>query len=71
MATSYGNLGSVYYSQGDYHKAIKFHSQALDIQKQVLGEHHPDVATSYGNLGSVYHIVSSGEIQMYHNLGGV
>ena len=42
------------YSQGDYHKAIKFHSQALDIQKQVLGEHHPDVATSYNNLGSVY-----------------
>ncbi len=53
-ATSYNNLGLVYFSQGDYPKAEKNHLDALRIKLNIFGENHPDTASSYGNLGTVY-----------------
>ena len=55
VANSYNNLGSVYYSQGDYAKAVDFFNKALDIRLGVFGPEHPDVANSYNNLGCVYY----------------
>ncbi len=53
-ATSYNNIGLVYYSQGDYAKALEYYFKALEIWEKVLGKEHPDTATSYNNIGLVY-----------------
>ena len=54
VATSYGNIGSVYDSQGDYSNALEMYQKALKIELEIYGENHPDVATSYNNIGLVY-----------------
>ena len=54
MADSYNNLGLVYGSQGDYHKAIEHHTKSLSIRLKTLGAEHPHVANSYNNLGLAY-----------------
>jgi len=38
----------------EYEKAKEYYLKALQIQKDVLGENHPDTAASYGNLGTLY-----------------
>ena len=54
VATSYSNLGTVYWETGDLEKAKEYYEWALKIQKQQLGANYVDVATSYNNLGNVY-----------------
>jgi len=54
VAACYGNIGSVYWKQGDCDNALVQHQKALEIQLRVLGSEHPDVAASYSNIGSVY-----------------
>ncbi len=51
---TYNNLGRVYYSQGDYPKAIECYEKSLAIYLESLGSEHHDVASSYNNLGLVY-----------------
>ena len=53
-ATSYNNIGLVYYRQGDYPKALEYYFKALAIFEKVLGQEHPDVARCYNNIGIVY-----------------
>ncbi len=48
----YANLGNAYYSQGDYAKAIKYHTQDLAIAKEV-GDRAGE-GKAYGNLGNAY-----------------
>ena len=57
VATSYGNLASVYYSIGEYNQANELHEKALVIEKKIFGEEHAAVAISYGNLASVYYSI--------------
>ena len=52
--SSYNNIGVVYYSQGDYDKALEYYSKTLAIREKVLGTEHPNTARSYGNIGVVY-----------------
>ncbi len=54
-ATSYNNIGSVYYNQGDYDSALDHYFKDLAISEKVLGKDHPDTATSYNNIGLVYY----------------
>ncbi|CAF1430324.1 unnamed protein product [Adineta ricciae] len=54
LATSYGNIGSVYHSKGDYPKSLEYYGKALSIEQQSLPENHPHLATSYNNIGLVY-----------------
>ncbi len=54
-ATSYNNIGGVYYAKGDYDKALEFYQKSLVIKEEVLGIKHPDTATSYNNIGGVYY----------------
>ena len=49
---AYGNLGYVYYSLGDFSKAIEYHSQRLAIAKEV-GDRAGE-GGAYGNLGNAY-----------------
>ena len=54
-AATYDNIGQVYYSQGDYTKALEYYFKALDIKEKVLGKEHPSTATSYNNIGGGYY----------------
>jgi tetratricopeptide (TPR) repeat protein len=49
---AYGNLGNAYRSQGDYTKAIEYHTQRLAIAKEV-GDRAGE-GTAYANLGIAY-----------------
>ncbi|WP_375329582.1 tetratricopeptide repeat protein [Microcystis sp. BLCC-F210] len=53
------SLGNVYYSLGEYQKAIEFHQQSLAIDREI-GDRGGE-AKSYDNLGNVYY--SLGEYQ--------
>ena len=50
---SYGNLGNVYNSQGQYERALENYQKVLEIFIKVSGQDHPDVATSLMNVGNV------------------
>lgn len=39
-ANSYNNIGSLYYAEQDYHKALEYFEKALKIYKEKLGEGH-------------------------------
>ena len=54
-ATSYNNIGLVYWKQGDYPKALEYYGKALAIDEKVLGKDHPDTAYDYHNIGSMYY----------------
>ena len=55
LATSYNNMGIVYYNQGKHQKALECHLKSLHIRKSVYGETHPSVASSYNNIGLGYY----------------
>jgi tetratricopeptide (TPR) repeat protein len=53
-APIYYQLGSVKYSQGEYHEAIIFYEKSLEIDKKTLPPNHPDLGSSYNNIGNMY-----------------
>ena len=53
-ANSFYNIGNVYYSQGQYERALEYYQKPLDIRIRVFGSDHLDVAKSYNNIGNVY-----------------
>jgi tetratricopeptide (TPR) repeat protein/energy-coupling factor transporter ATP-binding protein EcfA2 len=53
-ATSYHNLGLLYYEQNRLKEAEKLYLKALKIREKIFGFEHFDTATSYYNLGVVY-----------------
>ena len=54
LASTYNNIGNVYYSMGEYVKALSSHEQALAIKQQSLPSNHPDLSLTYNNIGLVY-----------------
>jgi len=44
----------MYYTLGEYDKAIEYYEKDLKITLATLGENHPSTATSYNNIGSVW-----------------
>ena len=62
---SYGNIGIVYLSLGQYEKAMEYHKKDLSICQQtgdLAGE-----GKSYGNIGNVYFSLGQYEKAMeYH-----
>ncbi len=48
------SLGNIYFSLGEYSKALLWLEQSIAIREKVLGLEHPDTATSYNNIGGVY-----------------
>ncbi|NEQ38190.1 MAG: tetratricopeptide repeat protein, partial [Okeania sp. SIO3I5] len=53
-AQALGNLGLSYQAQGEYTKAEPLYQKAIAIQRNTLGEKHPDVASSLDNLAGLY-----------------
>ena len=54
LARTYGEMGVVYWNQGNLEEAMKWYDKALEIQEKVLDPLSPDLAASYGNKGTVY-----------------
>lgn len=53
-ATSYNNIGTVYWKKGEYDKALEFYGKALEISEALPETEHNDTATTYNNIGTVY-----------------
>ena len=49
-ATTYNNMAGVYYSQGNYEKALDYYEKALKIFEEKLGSEHPYTKSVRGNL---------------------
>ncbi|CAF4321074.1 unnamed protein product, partial [Adineta steineri] len=45
MATSYNNIGLVYYNIKEYSKALSYYERALDIWQHTLPSTHPHINT--------------------------
>ena len=62
---AYSNLGNVYFSLGDFKKAIEYHERQLKISKEV-GDGAGEVA-AYSNLGNAYFSLGDFKIAIeYH-----
>ena len=53
-ARSYGVAASKYYQDGNYPKALEFHTKALKIQEKFLGKDNINIANSYNYIGGDY-----------------
>ena len=52
IAKSYGDIGLIYYKQGEYPKALNYHKKSLEIYKHI-GEKH-GIAIALTNIGVIY-----------------
>jgi tetratricopeptide (TPR) repeat protein len=43
LAKTYGNIGILYQSTGEYSKALSYHEKALKIRQQSLPPNHPQL----------------------------
>jgi tetratricopeptide (TPR) repeat protein len=50
FATSYNNIGSVYYEMKQYPKALPFFERALEIFRNSLPSNHPSIQTLRQNI---------------------
>ena len=48
-------LGRLYSFQEKYDLAVKYYRKALEIERQALGNDHPDLAAAYNRLGLALH----------------
>ncbi|NKB61359.1 MAG: tetratricopeptide repeat protein [Gammaproteobacteria bacterium] len=53
VAIRRNNLGSAWYSKGEYDRAIEYYERALETFSQVLGSDHPSTKTVLNNLQAV------------------
>lgn len=53
LATSYGDMGLLYYSIGEYSKAFKFFERAISIGQSTLPSNHPNLHGWMKNLDRV------------------
>ena len=54
VATSYGNIGNVYFRKKDYDRAIETHLIAKQIREKVFGKDTVVIVGSYRGLGNAY-----------------
>jgi adenylate cyclase len=53
VARTLNNIGSVYDSLGNYHKALEHYERCLKIKSKIKGNESIDVATLLNNIGVV------------------
>ena len=59
VATSYNDLGNVFWELHQYNQAKEYYEKSFSIRKDIYGERHSsDLAASYDNLGLVYRDLS-------------
>jgi len=54
QAITFENIGTVYYDQGNYQKALDNFEKSLAIKIKIQGNDSLDVAVSLTNIGLVY-----------------
>jgi len=54
IAVNLNNLGSVFYSEGSFHRALKYCNISLEIMMKHLGSDNENVATIWNNIGDVH-----------------
>ncbi|BAY33133.1 TPR repeat-containing protein [Nostoc carneum NIES-2107] len=54
LANNLNNLAGLYREIGRYSEAESLYKRALELRKDILGEHHPAFATSLNNLAGLY-----------------
>lgn len=59
IATSYQNIGKVYYSQGNFKKAIELYNKALSIQQKATGDSLLPLAQSYTLIGIAHNSIQN------------
>ena len=52
-----GDLASVFFSEGNYHHALKYYNKSLDITTKHLWRNDPNVATIWHNIGDVHRAI--------------
>ena len=58
-ATSYNNIGSVYYAQSDYDKALEYFNKACSTFEIVFGLEHPNTKVTLDWINSVIEAMKS------------
>lgn len=53
-ASSYNDIGVVFYHRSEYNKALEYYMKALHVFKNVHGDNHPDTSLIYNNIGMLY-----------------
>ena len=48
------NMAAAYQAQGQYDKALEYHSKALTTRLATLGDSHPDTAATNNNMAIVH-----------------
>ena len=54
MAKAYQNIAQVYLNSGNCDEALNMYAEALNMNKCVYGDFHPNVAEIFHQIGSVY-----------------
>ena len=62
VAISYGNIGEVWKNRGEYHEALKFYNQCLEIQTNHFGRDHHDVATTKNKIEELLSLIGNKDI---------
>ncbi len=61
LASTYGNISSVYGQQGNLEKALEMYMKSLNIMKAHYGDKNFNLASVYGNIGNVYTLQEKSE----------
>ncbi|NIM16862.1 MAG: tetratricopeptide repeat protein [Candidatus Aminicenantes bacterium] len=67
-ANLYNDLGSISGAMGDHDESITYHLKALEIQREHLGEEHPDTINSIENVGTTYSALGEHEETLKYHL---
>ena len=57
IAVTLNNLGSVFYSEGGFHRALKYYNKSLEIMMKHLGSDNENVAIIWNNIGDVHRVM--------------
>ena len=68
LATSYANIGSVYWKKGDFDNALDYDFQAKDIMEQIASNDYVKLSQIYTAIGSVYAYQGNFENAMQYHL---
>ena len=61
LASIFNNIAFVYWKQGRYDEALRWHRKALTMQEKKLGKKHTDTAVTYHNIARMYDVLGEYE----------